>query len=142
MKAASALLVVAACSTSPSSFHYTATVFWTATDAPDVTAVSVDGNPIEPRFTIDETFDSFADAEAAPHDVQATTTKSVVSFQLVPTRCGGACDNGEVACDDLTVENDDWIFFHGLLAFDNALEFGADEGSCGSIAKPALIWAD
>jgi hypothetical protein len=43
-------------------------------------------------------------------------------------------------CDELFVETEQWIFTHGTP--DGPLLFDADEGSCGSPAKPDIGWAE
>ena len=125
-------VVVAACT---SEFTYTAGVGW-GQDTPEIRTVTFDGSAITSPFFFTETYDSFA-ASQTPHVVEVTTDAGTMTFSVVPTPCGDACDY-MIACDSLESESDDWEFSHDLGPT-HVLELGAVEGRCSGDGQ-TKVW--
>jgi len=121
---------VAACS---SDFHFKAGVAEPTTD-PTFVKLEIDG---QGSNTFDGYFDSYQDAEANPPQVAITLTTGVTIIPLLPSHCGGACDELTVDCSSVTEEVDAFRLFE--LAPVPLLE--SDEGHCKH-GDASTAWAE
>jgi len=67
-------------------FEYKATAAWSSLSTPNVTSMTIDGQPYASGelYTVDETFPSYDDARASfvPKTVVITTTTDTATFQI------------------------------------------------------------
>lgn len=127
-----ALLTVIACScASPSPdppFEYTATARWSSAETPDVTSLTIDGQPLASgvTYTIAETYSSYlaARSSAVRHPVIATTSTGTLTLYLamLPWPCGTFVNEAAIAN-----QTDEFALVPGS---DGMPSFQAYTGSC------------
>jgi hypothetical protein len=132
------IAVIAGCSQSSSptpmpGFEYKATAVWTTAVTPNVTSMTIDGQPCASGqfYTIDEMFPSYEDATATfvPRNVVITTTTDTATFQINL----GACENLSPTVVDtpLTMESDQFeTYSSNQPPPASSVGFAVECGSC------------